>query len=137
MAKYDWRGCRMMSFIRVKQTTDGGLYIRGFHGQILIFLVINGKLLRLDIRLLDCKNRFYWNIQWQNTIGGNLILIILIYSTNKLMGDIFWEEVMIQIFPEIKRKIVLVIGDYWIVKTDSIGNIQWQNTIGGNEGDER
>jgi hypothetical protein len=22
--------------------------------------------------------------------------------------------------------------DYWIVKTNSLGNIQWQNTIGGN-----
>ncbi len=26
--------------------------------------------------------------------------------------------------------------DYWIVKTDSIGNIQWQNTIGGSINDE-
>jgi hypothetical protein len=23
-------------------------------------------------------------------------------------------------------------SDYWIVKTDASGNIQWQNTIGGN-----
>lgn len=22
--------------------------------------------------------------------------------------------------------------DYWIVKTDSVGNVQWDNTIGGN-----
>ena len=27
-------------------------------------------------------------------------------------------------------------NDYWIVKTDATGNIQWQNTIGGNDHDE-
>jgi hypothetical protein len=26
--------------------------------------------------------------------------------------------------------------DYWIIKIDSLGNIQWQNTIGGSLGDE-
>ncbi|MBK8415884.1 MAG: hypothetical protein IPL22_16125 [Bacteroidetes bacterium] len=26
--------------------------------------------------------------------------------------------------------------DYWIVKTDSLGVIQWQNTIGGSDKDE-
>jgi len=25
--------------------------------------------------------------------------------------------------------------DYWVVKTDSLGNIQWQNTIGGDSGE--
>ena len=26
--------------------------------------------------------------------------------------------------------------DYWVVKTDEFGNIEWQNTIGGDQGDE-
>nr|MBK9653885.1 hypothetical protein [Bacteroidota bacterium] len=26
--------------------------------------------------------------------------------------------------------------DYWVVKIDSLGNIQWQNTIGGNSNDQ-
>ncbi len=26
--------------------------------------------------------------------------------------------------------------DFWIVKTDSLGVIQWQNTIGGNDKDD-
>ncbi|MBK9638383.1 MAG: hypothetical protein IPO63_11400 [Bacteroidetes bacterium] len=30
-----------------------------------------------------------------------------------------------------KTEINLGAYDYWIVKTDSIGSIQWQNTIGG------
>jgi hypothetical protein len=29
------------------------------------------------------------------------------------------------------ENMVWVVNDYWIVKTDSLGIIQWQNTIGG------
>jgi hypothetical protein len=36
----------------------------------------------------------------------------------------------------IKQKTALETSDYWIVKTDASGNIQWQNTIGGNDHEE-
>jgi hypothetical protein len=33
-------------------------------------------------------------------------------------------------------KIVWEVMIIWIVKTDSLGNIQWQNTIGGSDHDD-
>ncbi len=29
----------------------------------------------------------------------------------------------------------MVIQDYWVVKTDAMGTIEWQNSIGGSIGD--
>ena len=74
------------------------------------------------------------NIQWQNTIGGagldNLLnvqqtadggYILGGYSDSNISGD--------------KTEDNMGGYDYWIVKLDSAGNIQWQNTIGGNDAD--
>ncbi len=52
------------------------------------------------------------------------------------MEDIFWEDNPIPTFQVIKLKTSNGENDYWIVKTDSQGNIQWQNTIGGSKWDE-
>jgi uncharacterized repeat protein (TIGR01451 family) len=75
------------------------------------------------------------NIIWQNTIGGssgdNLRsihktfdggFIIGGYSNSFASGDKS-EDAMD------------IIGDLWIVKVDSVGNIEWENTIGGNNQD--
>ena len=75
------------------------------------------------------------NIVWQNDIGGDSYddmhqidktidggYILGGYSNSDISGDKtengvgFW-------------------SDYWIIKVDSLGNIQWQNTIGGNQND--
>ena len=69
-------------------------------------------------------------IQWQNTIGGNSTdqagdidqtfdsgYILSGYSMSALSGD--------------KTEPLIGIRDYWIIKLDSSGNIDWQNTIGG------
>ncbi|MBP9796008.1 MAG: putative metal-binding motif-containing protein, partial [Chitinophagales bacterium] len=69
-------------------------------------------------------------IQWQNTIGGNLEdwplaieqtddkgFIVGGLSNSNLSGD--------------KTEASLGTYDYWVVKLDSLGNIDWQNTIGG------
>lgn len=76
------------------------------------------------------------NIQWQNTIGGSADdqlysvqqtadggYIVGGYSYSNISGDKTensWNNT----------------SDYWIVKTDASGNIQWQNTIGGSGSDE-
>ncbi|MBK7971097.1 MAG: hypothetical protein IPK08_20445 [Bacteroidetes bacterium] len=69
-------------------------------------------------------------IEWQNTIGGSspdLLrsitqtadggYILGGYSASDISGD--------------KNENNNGLIDYWIVKIDSVGNIQWQNTIGG------
>ena len=76
------------------------------------------------------KVDFAGNIEWQNTIGGpdvdNLYSIIQTVDGGYLLGgssDSDWGG----------DKFEYSNGeeDFWIVKTDSVGNIQWQNTIGG------
>ncbi len=70
-------------------------------------------------------------IEWQNTLGGlssdylwdieqttDAGYILFGYSTSDISGD--------------KTEDAVGYTDYWILKTDSTGDIQWQNTIGGN-----
>jgi len=77
----------------------------------------------------------FGNIQWQNSIGGNSDdyltsiqqtidggYILGGYSNSGISGD--------------KTENYQGLYDYWVVKLDATGNIQWQNTIGGNSWDE-
>lgn len=117
----------------IQQTTDGG-YILAGHSQS----NISGDKTENNIGGSD-----YWllktdaegNIQWQNTIGGNNAdnlysikqtadggYILGGWSNSDISGD--------------KTENSNGGWDYWIVKTDATGNIQWQNTIGGSGSDE-
>jgi len=73
-------------------------------------------------------------IEWQNTIGGNytdqLYSIQQTTDGGYILGG--WSESYIS---GDKTENSFGGSDYWVVKLDSIGNIQWQNTIGGNSGD--
>ncbi|MBL0343180.1 MAG: hypothetical protein IPP71_21345 [Bacteroidetes bacterium] len=51
------------------------------------------------------------------------------------MEDTSWVDGPIQAFPGDKTENSNGLDDYWIVKTDSLGTIEWQNTIGGNSDD--
>lgn len=74
------------------------------------------------------------SIIWQNVIGGNSVenlfaakvtpdngAILAIQSTSNISGD------------KSENTISGVEGDmdYWLVKVDHLGNIEWQNTLGG------
>ncbi len=74
-------------------------------------------------------------IEWQNTIGGNLddILISLKQTSDKgyILGGWSYSTISGD-----KTEATLGEDDYWVIKLDSMGSIEWQNTIGGNSYDE-
>jgi len=116
----------------IQQTTDGG-YMLGAASSS----PISGDKTENCNGLAD-----YWivkidstgTIQWQNTIGGNsLDELSAAWQTadgGYILGGTSYSQMS-------GDKTENSIGgyDYWIVKTDASGNIQWQNTIGGSDED--
>ncbi len=113
----------------IQQTSDGGYIIGGSSDS-----GISGDKTENSHGGID-----YWivktdasgNIQWENTIGGsdyefNFSLqqlsdggyILGGYSNSNISGD--------------KTEDTQGFTDFWIIKTDAMGNILWQNSIGGN-----
>lgn len=112
----------------IQQTTDSGYILGGYSKSIISGDKIESSLGNFDYWIVKTDSN--GNIQWQNTIGGNLYDVLFSieqttdggyilggYSKSDISGD--------------KSENCIGYDDYWIVKTDSIGNIQWQNTIGG------
>ena len=114
----------------IQQTSDGGYILGGYSGS-----GISG-----DKTETYQGGKDYWvvkldtsgAIQWQNTIGGSGNdelysiqqtsdggYVLGGYSDSDISGD--------------KNENSLGFEDYWVVKLDASGTIQWQNTIGGSE----
>ena len=76
-------------------------------------------------------------IQWQNTIGGNKEDVI--YSCKKTLDNGFilgGTSTSASSGDKSENNMGLsATTDYWIVKTDASGNVEWENTIGGNKDD--
>ncbi len=117
----------------IQQTADGGYIAGGYSNSN-----ISG-----DKTENSLGNNDYWvvkldgtgNIEWQNTIGGSGAerlesiratsdsgYVLGGYSASNISGD--------------KTENSQGLRDYWVVKLDATGFIQWQNTIGGNNNDE-
>ncbi|MBK8875003.1 MAG: hypothetical protein IPN13_14215 [Bacteroidetes bacterium] len=73
------------------------------------------------------------NIQWQNTIGG--YDYDYLYSIKQTSDNGYILEVTLSLIVLLIKLKTILGWDYWIIKTDSVGNIQWQNTIGGSDND--
>ena len=70
------------------------------------------------------------SIQWQNTIGGTQD-DLLICSDNTSDGGMILAGGSNSGISGDKTENAIGSWDFWIVKLDSLGNIQWQTTIGG------
>ena len=117
----------------VKKTPDGGYILGGSSNSN-----ISGE------KSENSKGDFdYWivkvngvgEIEWQHTIGGalkDLLTSLLLTSDGGyLLGGHSLSEISGD-----KSESCRGNSDYWIVKVDSLGNIQWDKTIGGSEKDE-
>jgi hypothetical protein len=73
-------------------------------------------------------------IQWQHTIGGDSLDYLYLSEQTRDGGYILGGTSRSNIAGE-KSENNIGWFDYWLVKTDSMGVIQWQNTIGGDSDD--
>jgi Secretion system C-terminal sorting domain len=114
------------------QTTDGGYLLGGYSNT-----GYSGDKLEISRGYTD-----YWvlklnaagNIQWQNTIGGDslevLYSVIQTFDGGYLLGgysssDSGWD----------KTEDCRGHFDCWVMKLDTMGNVLWQKTIGGDTTD--
>jgi hypothetical protein len=116
----------------IAQTSDGG-YILGGSSES----GSSGDKTEANLGVYD-----YWvvklnssgGIEWQNTIGGNgddnLFSIAQTSDGGYILGGVSWSGISGD-----KTEANLGAGytyDYWVVKLNNSGSIEWQNTIGGN-----
>ncbi len=116
----------------MEQTVDGGYILVGTS-----YSNISGD------KTEDCFGfNDYWvvkldslgEIEWQNTIGGNLYDEVFSIQQTLDFGYIIGGQSNSD-FSGVKNESCLGYADYWVVKLDSSGEIEWQNTIGGNNWD--
>ncbi len=114
----------------LKQTPDNGFILSGYSSSD-----ISGD-------KTENSNGFddYWiiktdsngTVQWQNTIGGNeddiAFSIDLVDDGGYILGGYSYSD---STGDKTEYPWALFAPDYWIVKTDQSGNVQWENTIGG------
>ncbi|MBK7887452.1 MAG: T9SS type A sorting domain-containing protein [Bacteroidetes bacterium] len=119
----------------IQQTADGGYILGGSSTSN-----ISGD--KSENSIGGIGHPDYWIVKtdsqgiilWQNTIGGNSADVL--YSIKQtsdggyILGGWSYSDISGDKTENSNGE-----DDYWIVKTDSLGSIQWQNTIGGSEYD--
>jgi hypothetical protein len=84
--------------------------------------------------LVSASTLYSQEIEWQNTIGGSFPDDLFSLQKSSDGGYILGGVSLSNISGD-KTENCFGLEDYWILKTDSLGNIQWQNTIGGSDWD--
>ncbi len=112
-----------------QQTSDGGYIFGGYSNS-----GINGVKTEDKIGLYDywiVKTDILGNISWQNTIGGTqndyLNNIEQTADGGYIIGGTSFSGIGFD-----KSADKMGAQDYWIVKVNSIGVVEWEKTIGGN-----
>jgi hypothetical protein len=114
----------------IQQTTDGGYILGGYS-----YSGISGDKTELCQGVYDCwvvKLDTSGNLQWENTIGGNYEDDLFSVQQTSDGGYILGSSSGSGISGD-KTEASQGFYDYWVVKLDTSGTIQWQNTIGGSD----
>lgn len=113
----------------IQQTVDGGYILGGYS-----WSGISGDKTEASKGEFDfwvVKVSATGEIQWQKTIGGNASDYILSLQQTSDLGYILGGFSNSNISGD-KTENSRGSFDYWVVRLDALGNIQWQKTIGGN-----
>ncbi|HRG28592.1 MAG TPA: hypothetical protein PLJ00_11920, partial [Chitinophagales bacterium] len=114
--------------LAVQQTSDGG-YILGGYSWSGISDDKTEPAMEYDYWVVKLNNSGV--IEWQNTIGGiALDFLTCLHQTadgGYILGGYAWSGISGD-----KTEVSQGGFDYWVVKLNSLGSIEWQNTIGGN-----
>jgi hypothetical protein len=121
-------GTSVDNFSSIRQSSDGGYFLGGNSNSN-----ISGDKTENSIGSFDfwiVKLNASGNIQWQNDIGGSLAETLFELNPTIDGGCILGGQSSSGISGD-KSENCIGGFDYWVVKLDSLGTIQWQNTIGG------
>lgn len=121
--------------IDIKQTSDGGYILGGSSNSVISGDKTENNNGGYDYWIIKLDNA--GTIQWQNTIGGDnndyLTSIIQTFDGGYFVGGFSYSNIS---GDKTEATIGLVgAGDYWVIKLTSLGDIEWQNTIGGDDND--
>ena len=116
----------------IEQTIDGGYIIGGTSISGISGDKTEGSLGYEDYWIVKIDS--IGNIQWENTIGGSYPDLLYVVRQTVDGGYIVGGASQSGISGD-KTENSMGIFDYWVVKTDSVGNIEWQQTIGGSNSD--
>lgn len=125
------------SISTIVKTVDGGYILGGSS-----YSSISGDKTENSRGQYDCwlvKIDAMGNIQWQRTIGGSfqdsIESLVQTSDGGYFLGCISNSNISGE-KTENCRSIREVGNDYWVLKLNSVGAIEWQRTIGGNEIDD-
>ncbi len=116
----------------VIQTTDGGYLLGGYSTSEISGDKTENNIGQADFWVIKLNST--GNIEWQNTIGGIDGDVINSVSQISDGGYILGGASRSNISGD-KTENSMGGDDFWIVKINNVGIIEWQNTIGGNQAD--
>ena len=118
---------------KVEQTFDGGYIIGGIPGDNSGDVVFSHGKVGIWILKIDYKG----NLQWQKTFGGSGNDIINTIKQTKDGGYIFTARTTSHDGNVVGHHNagLYMDDDGWVVKLDSLGNIEWQKCLGGSSDD--
>ncbi len=129
-------GINWDSFYYIEQTEDNGYIVGGNSNSSISGDKTDDRFGADDYWILKLDSA--GNIIWQNDIGGDNNDYLFAIHQCKDDGFIIAGSSESGISGDKSENCSggTVYGtDYWVVKTDSLGNIEWENTIGGNGDD--
>ncbi len=119
-------------FKSLEETSDGGMIIGGYSDSNISGEKSENSRGGNDYWILKLDSS--GNIEWQRTIGGNgedkLAAIHQTSDGGYIVGGYSDSDISGE-----KTETSRGFTDYWILKLNSNGGIEWQKTIGGNSGD--